>query len=181
MIQILMLAAAMNMAMAAPLSANTPACQIDRARSKAMMASAYDAFDQSADGDLSWRVVMNTGCYDTAASLIAAYLTANSAQLTDEQTRTLNFHIAQTYAIGGEDQKAPPYLTKARGGTSDEWNAYVDATLAFVTKDRLAFDAAQKRYETVAPNSPRRAFLASFARCFESRYAQAMSCSKAAL
>ena len=167
--------AAMSMRMPSPVPAASPTCAVEDSRRRAMMAASDDAFDQAADGAVSWRRVMNEGCYETAASLILEYIDHNRTRLSEEELRTLEFHAGQVFALAGDDARAAPHFEKSLGG-SREWRAYVEATLAFVRHDHAAFDEARRTYDRVAPKSPRRAVLAGLASCFGEPYFRAMTC-----
>lgn len=171
----LVLLAAMSMTLARPQPPDAPACAIPETRRNAMMTATYEAFDQSVEGDVNWRGVMDAGCYETAAKLVGDYMERHEKTLSDEAVRTMNFHVGQILALAGEDARAVPSFEKARGGTA-EWSAYADAMLAFARHDRGAFDGARKAYEAAAPGSPRRAVLASLAACFGKPYSEAMMC-----
>jgi len=171
----LLLAALSGMAMPDALAESDPVCAIAPERQQAMISAGYDAFDLGASDDLSWRPVMNRGCYETAAGLIVHYLERNDVQLNDEQRRTLNFHAGQVLAFGGEDAKSVRYFERSLGG-STEWNAYAEATLAFMRHDRPNFDVAVRNYTQAAPKSPRNAVLASLGACFDMPYRAAVMC-----
>jgi hypothetical protein len=175
---ILPLLVAMSMGMAAPLPVDAPACRMTDAQRAAMLAAAYDAFDQSMDGAASWRAVMDRGCYETAAVLIQSYVARHKAQLNGEQRRTLSFHIGQVLAFGGQEAQAAPHFAAARGGDA-EWDAYVDSQFAFVRHDRKAFEAARAAHDRIAPDSARRAFLDSQSACFGKPFTQALMCEPA--
>jgi hypothetical protein len=171
----LVVLAAMSMSLAKPQPPDAPACAIPEARRSAMMSAPYEAFDQSMEGGTNWRAVMNAGCYETAAKLVGDYMERNRKSVSGEAMRTMSFHVGQILALAGEDARAIPSFEKARGGTA-EWNAYVDSLLAFARHDRPAFDLARQAYDAAAPESPRRAALASLASCFGRPYAEAMMC-----
>jgi hypothetical protein len=174
MLPLFVLAATMGMSMPVPVSPDSSQCKVSSSDQRDMLAADYDSFDQSINDPRSWRTVMGRGCYETAATIIDAYLQQNR-NLTDEQRRTLNFHAGQVLAFGGKDDTAAPYFAKAEGGDA-EWNAYVAATLSFVKKDRSDFDTAYAQYVQVAPKSPRIAVLDSLKACFDKSYATAVAC-----
>lgn len=162
------------MAMPSPVPSDAPECQVSDASLGAMLSANYEAFDQSMTDGRSWRPIMNKGCYDTAAFIILKYLNRNP-ELTAEERRTLNFHAGQVLALGGKDAASVAYFDEARGGDA-EWNAYVEATLAFLTKDRRRFDASRAEYLRVAPGSPRQSVLDALSACFQESYAAAVAC-----
>lgn len=173
-----LLAAMTGMSMPAPLAPDSPACKIEPRKYEALLSATYDDFDQSMSSESNWRVIMNAGCYETAVSIIDAYLKKNSRSLSDENKRNLNFHAGQVLAFGGFDAKSAPYFERARGGSDAEWNAYVDATLAFIRNDKSEFEKALDRYIEVALNSPRREVLNSLLACFGQPYSTASMCPK---
>jgi hypothetical protein len=98
----------------------------------------YDTFDQSL-GE-GWRKIADKGNYLEAAELIDAYEREKKG-LEDWQKLTLRFHAGQMYAFANTrklaiarfkttlyDKEPPNYPVR--------WNAYVNATIAFLEKDR---------------------------------------------
>lgn len=115
------------------------ACAHDR---DALLALDYDAFDQDPDG--GWRPLgADPACYATGAGLIAAYRERHDATLGPHQRRILNWHEGQLRAGAGEHAAAIPLFEAARADDGPAWNLYVDATLAFVRRDRDAFDRSR--------------------------------------
>lgn len=126
----------------------------------------------TAGGDIFKRYQsLHEAVVDAAVALLESYRTANAARLTPEQTRELNFHVAQSLAMSGRDQESIPHFEQARGG-DEEWSAYVEATIAFLNRDAAALTAQRARYAQ-APNASemRLTFIDGFLACTEQPYA----------
>lgn len=102
------------------------------------MELSWRAFDQT-EGS-GFRVLASAGCYREAGDLIAAYLQAQ-----ERRNHSLHWHLAQMRAEEGENEAA--IAAARRSLRSDEaadaafkWNDYVRAVIAFLAKDRVAFD-----------------------------------------
>lgn len=97
----------------------------------------YQTFDQSVDG--GWRAVADKeGCQLAAADLIHQYTNAKS-DLSEGDTKTLNWHEGQLRAIAGQSQRAIALFEQTYKPTERDiagWNYYVDATIAFIQQDK---------------------------------------------
>lgn len=131
----------------------------------------YDAFDMS-----DWRGLLMRECVDAAVAVLETYREQNARRLTAEQTRELHFHVGQALAFAGRETESVPHFERARGGDA-EWSAYVDATLAFLKREKAALVAARERYAR-APNANamRLAVIDGFIRCEAESYAAAVHC-----
>ena len=110
----------------------------------------YEEFDQTMGA--GWRALAKQGDFAGAARALEEYLAAHRDHLEDWQVRTLHHHAAQMHAYSGSDAgsyaRALAHLPFARipdepADSFFRWNAYVDATEAFLRGDRAAFDAAR--------------------------------------
>jgi len=115
----------------------------------AMLSLGEDAFDQDlSNGGGGWRKVGNTpGCELAAADLIAAYRAEHPAS-----NSILAWHEGQMRASAGQSERAIPLLRAARKDPAKDpagWNAYVDATLAFLEHDKTALLQARQRLAAV--------------------------------
>lgn len=124
-------------------AAEAPDCGAMLNQALPELASGYRAFDQTADR--GWRRLRFRGCNREALHLIDRYLARNAATLKENERANLNFHAAQVALAEGLAGRAQYYLGHARlsGGAPSgrlDWNSYVGATFAFVTRDRLSFD-----------------------------------------
>ena len=105
-----------------------------------LLALGQQAFDQDLQG--GWRAVAaRDGCEIAAADLIRDYRAARG--LTDT---ILFWHEGQLRAEAGQTEAAIALFESSRKEPSDRfgWNAYVDATIAFLRGDRAALIAARE-------------------------------------
>lgn len=163
-----------GMLMAAP-----KACTIDGARKATMLAAPYDSFDQTMYG--GWRPLVDEGCYAVAADIVGQYIEMHRAQLSPEQIWTMNFHVGQALAMGGQDAASVVWFEKSRDARAEpEWLAYVDATLAFLKKDASALASARAAY-SIAPHHDlfRLHLIDGFGRCLTKSYNDALMCAPA--
>lgn len=133
----------------------------------------YDAFDAA-----GWRDLLSGGCTDSALALLSAYRDANAGRLQAAQTREINFHMGQSLALSGRDSESIAHFEHARGGeASEEWSAYVEATLAFLRRDKAALAAQRERYAAAPGADPRRlSFIDGFVACPTQPYVEAVHC-----
>ncbi len=106
-----------------------------------MMLDAHE-FDQGPKG---WRSLIGTTPNETIAEVILQYIAQHKAELelpkgnNYPRITVLHFHAAQCYMMGGTAHYAfaLPLLEQSRTNYehSIPWNAYVDATIGFITKD----------------------------------------------
>ena len=113
-------------------------CAYSRA---AMLSLDQNAFDQDFKG--GWRAVAQLDdCRLVAADLIRDYIETNKTSAT-----ILIFHEAQMRAMAGQTDEALDLFAetyRARGKPDRiGWNHYVDATIAFLKKDRDALARAR--------------------------------------
>jgi hypothetical protein len=109
-------------------------CAYDR---KAMLHMDYEAFDEGPQG---WRSVAHRdGCKAAAADLLAAYRARQ-----EEEVAFLAWHEGQMRAFAGETDQAIRLfeVSRAAGGHDPE---YVDATIAFLKRDKPALLDARRR------------------------------------
>lgn len=106
------------------------------------------SFDQ--DPSNGWRALESRGCYEAAADSISAYRLANNPEST-----SLYFHEAQMRAYAGDYARALELLPFAKHKLDYfGWNAYVEATAAFLRRDRDALATARgELIRTPTPDS----------------------------
>ena len=110
-------------------------CVYDRAE---LLALNIADFDQDIEG--GWRSVANqVGCFDAAADLIRDYHAA-----LPQKSFLLYWHEGQVRAITGDYATAIPLyeMSYKRQDDTVGWNQYVDATIAFVRRDKTALAKA---------------------------------------
>ncbi len=113
-----------------------PVCQFDR---PALLALGVDAFDQDLKG--GWRVIANKkGCEDEAAELIQQYREQQEGSLS-----ILYWHEGQLRAFVGQVGQAVSLFEKSKVPNDLSWNAYVDATIAFLVRDVRGLHEARVR------------------------------------
>ncbi|MEE3625924.1 hypothetical protein UCD39_18365 [Nitrospirillum sp. BR 11752] len=134
------------------LAADAPAdaCIPDRA---ALLALDGQAFDQDLNG--GWRhIAYKPGCMTAAADLLRDYRAAHP----QEPARILYWHEGQLRAMTGDTAAALPLLDQSRDpratSRAQAWNAYVDATMAFLRRDQRSLLAARDRLSHVPPPPP---------------------------
>jgi len=112
-------------------------CHVDRAR---LLALDEQRFDQDMAG--GWReLASRPGCNLAAADLVRDYRQAQR-----NEAGLLVWHEAQLRAFGGQALAAATLMERARKPADADragWNPYVDATVAFLRRDRAAFDKAR--------------------------------------
>jgi hypothetical protein len=119
----------------------------------------YKSFDQ--DQKSGWRQLAHEGRFKEVAELIDRYLKRNKS-LDVSQIVNLHFHAGQLYAFADSYDMAVERFKKAKYNPIpdvepaqmkaffEEWNVYVDATIAFIRKDRMKLLA----YRTQMANIP---------------------------
>lgn len=120
------------------------ACDFDR---DAMLAMDEQTFDQTPAG---WRSLHAEDCIEQAAGLIADY-----REHTGSEGAMLYWHEGQLRAELGQDEAAVELFDKARQPalSFQGWDHYVDASIAFLERDRAALEAARERLAaTPAPD-----------------------------
>lgn len=106
----------------------------------------YQSFDQSPNS--GWRRLAQEGRFGEAGNLIDRYL-KNHKDLDPSETVNLHFHAAQMYAFADDYETALERFKNASYNKESEeipgdvkalldaWNAYVEATIAFLKKDKI--------------------------------------------
>ncbi|MDO5506607.1 MAG: hypothetical protein Q4F49_10035 [Pseudoxanthomonas suwonensis] len=140
------LAVCLALALSQTACANPPTadpCAHDR---EAMLALDEAAFDQDMTG--GWRVVASVpGCQRVAADLIADWRRTNP-----QAGGIVSWHEGQLRAGAGQYPQAAILMAAARKPPEADkagWNAYVDASVAFLQRDRDALLAARERLQAV--------------------------------
>lgn len=182
MIEALLLAAAQPEA-----SSPQPDCSYDL---EAMLALSRDEFDQTLP-DGGWRGLYKRGCFIEAAELIREWRHKKR-----DHSSILYTHEGQMRAYAGQTEQAITLLRLTYKPMDDDanfgWNFYMDGTIAFLERDRAAFERAKQRLEGIggkptamvyADGRPAHDFkwppnlhvLEAFERCWGKSYAEAYS------
>lgn len=122
-----------------------PACAHDR---EVLLALPEPAFDQDlSNGGGGWRALAaKPECVLVAADLIRDYRGRHRLE-----GGTLAWHEGQLRAQAGDVEQAIALFERARKPEEDAigWNAYVDASIAFLRGDRASLVAARERLAAV--------------------------------
>ena len=112
------------------------ACDVDTAEANALLALNPQQFDQDFSG--GWRPLGDRDCHEAAAGLILAYIHHTDYTLSEAHIRLMRWHAGQMIANAGDYAAAIDLLDDTYAPESDDptWNLYVDATLAFLNRDR---------------------------------------------
>jgi hypothetical protein len=117
-------------------------CPIAKSETDALLTLSFAAFDQNEQG--GWRKLeRQAGCELRAAYVIEAYLARNKATIPRMETMTLTWHLGQMWANGGQSRKAITAFKATKEPGNDAQNFYADATIAFLARDRAAFNKAR--------------------------------------
>ncbi|MCP2671846.1 hypothetical protein NHF40_12985 [Maricaulaceae bacterium EIL42A08] len=131
-------------------AARMAACGIDAPELERLINLPQQDFDQDFNG--GWRPYGNMdGCQIATAELILTYLT-HSAQVEPDDLGILRWHAAQMFASGGDYDAAIPLFVAAKSAEASAWNAYADATIAFLRGDYDAIIAAREALMDFAPS-----------------------------
>ena len=112
---------------------------------EALLKMTYQAFDQTPDS--GWRVMADKDEYTAAGQLIEQYIEAHD-DLTSQNIRVLRFHAGQMFAFDHQYDKARPHFVASRTENEPDdspvkWNAYVNATIAFLDGDLKSIEEAR--------------------------------------
>ena len=113
-----------------------------------MLALNEAEFDQNpAEG---WRKVDSApGCHLAAADLIETY-----RQEHPSHSRNLYWHEGQLRAFAGENEDAIALMENSRAPAMEDligWNSYIDATIAFLEKNKQLLLKARNELANTAP------------------------------
>jgi hypothetical protein len=114
------------------------------------MALDFEAFDQDMEG--GWRYYGNQMQFATAAKLIEDYLEVHP-EIEENHRTVMHWHAGQMFAMDGQEELAVLHMEQSRKEDNIMmWNEYLDATIAFLKKDRTAFDQNIKAIEAMGSN-----------------------------
>lgn len=116
------------------LAAEGVSCEISKEQVERYLSLSFEEFDQTPDS--GWRPYYENRCYETAATLLVKYIEEHPELA--EAHYMLPFHTGQMYALDGQYAKAIAFM---KDGYSDipstfvNWNAFVDANIAFLENE----------------------------------------------
>lgn len=118
-------------------------CGVDEDEFYRLIGLSYRDFDQDFKG--GWRAIdYKDGCKIAAQNMLKSYLTYHAYKHHSERSMLL-WHTGQVLAGDNKYDEAVKYFrqTYKSGDHSTEWNLYVDATIAFLRKDKSALITAR--------------------------------------
>jgi hypothetical protein len=179
---IAVLSMAYGSALAAEPQSGADTCAFDRSK---LLSQDLATFDQSPQG---WRELAFKGaaCHRETADLIAEYRKLRPEVMkTNINSYLLYWHEGQTRAFMGENQQARGLFEQSRVPhipVFKAWNIYVDATVAFLDRDRDALLNARTRLAELPPEAGKPGskpmnldVVDGLVRCFDRSYADAYS------
>lgn len=125
-------------------SADVISCEVTDEEFTRIVGLSLQDFDQN-PGD-GWRPYYESGCYEQAAHLLTAYMTAYPERT--NRNYMLPFHAGQMYAMNNEYEKAERFMRQAyspHDSAKIDWNAFVDANIAFLRKDQAMLSRMRQR------------------------------------
>lgn len=166
---------------------------------EALLALDMESFNRTIDA--GWRTVAQKDeCQSAAADLIAEYRETRLPPDDLSSRASLKWHEGQARAFAGHSQRALELFSETRrdkidNNTDVAWNLYVDATIAFLKRDRNALDIVHRElselpepgfwaaavkntqekygFAPIWPNNINE--VEAFQRCFEKSYSEAYS------
>lgn len=129
-------------------AARLEACGVHAERLDTLLSLDQQAFDQDFSG--GWRTVAaRQGCDAATADLIEVWRDHSPNM---ESPSILHWHAGQMRAYAG-DYEAAVALFDASRFDQPEWTLYVDASIAFLQRDRAALQAARDALATLTPSA----------------------------
>lgn len=124
-------------------------CGLDQGEFERLLSLPQKAFDQDFNG--GWRAISyQDGCEDIAAEMIKAYI-LYSEPVPPTNIGILRWHTAQTKAGAGFYNEAIALMrgtykkVEAPLDNADQWNLYVDGSIAFLEGNKPALQAARDK------------------------------------
>lgn len=152
------------------LSLSVSAQELPQSKIDSLMALDFQAFDQDMQG--GWRYYSNQMRFGLAASLIENYLQQHP-EMEKNEAAVMNWHAGQMYAMDEQEDLAIPLMEASRKEENIMmWNEYLDATVAFLKKDRKTFDKNLKALSSY--NNPNLRLLQILEASFEKSYREAL-------
>lgn len=133
-------------------------CETALEKQQSSLTLEFNDFDQTPNQ--GWRLLSAIQCYSEAAELIVSYLETKTT-LEDQDREMLSFHAGQMFAFDNNELSAIAFFQQSFSAMKnlppeyqiypDSWNAYVNATIAFLEQDRTALEA----YRTTVAKGPK--------------------------
>ncbi len=125
-------------------------CSLPREDTRRLLLLNFEEFDQDPKG--GWRALGDRrGCEARGARLIEAYLKKHQNDIPAKRVATLNWHLGQMWAAAGNARKAIVAFEATKPEGDDAQNFYADATIAYLKRDRVAFDQARAGLAALPP------------------------------
>ena len=121
-------------------------CAISNAEHERILGLSFAEFDQTEDD--GWRPYYLAKCYVIAADLLVTYVERHPDLV--RENYILPFHAGQMLAMAGDYDNATLYLQRgysSRESKLVDWNAFVEAHLAFIEKDAERLAAMRLRID----------------------------------
>lgn len=130
-------------------------CSLDDAERALLLAQDWHTFDQSGNG-FRRLVTKERYCPQLAGELIVAYL-ASHPGLSVKERYVSEFHAGQQFAGVNDVARALAHFYRGfnpheDSSSSNRWNAYVRATIAFLEQDRPTLEASLEVLEARQDN-----------------------------
>ena len=159
--------------------ADPTGCTLSEQDFQANIQADFNHFDQDlSNGGGGWRAIAHKGCYLESATLIETWHLQNLGSLQDWQDRILWWHAGQLYAMDNLYPTAIQRFQKAKNPNelptdTFKWNAYADASIAFLKGDLTALKAARENLATAPDAQMNLKLVDAFIRCFGKPYSVA--------
>ncbi|PCO05741.1 hypothetical protein AWR36_006940 [Microbulbifer flavimaris] len=111
-----------------------------------LMRLSFAEFDQ--DPEKGWRPFYEKRCFGAAQELLSMYIERNPGVA--KKNFMLNFHAGQMCAFTGDYEAAETYFRKSYSGrvsSWSNWDAFVDANIAFINSDISDLERAKSKIE----------------------------------
>ena len=142
-------------------SAEPADCKTALKIQQSSLSLSYDALEQSPNQ--GWRSLSKINCYQEAARLIISYFDTNPQLHHQQEFEILSFHAGQMFSYNNNYYSAIPLFKNSFSRTgglpleykqyADAWDAYVNATIAFLERDKPALEAYRAQV-AVGPKLP---------------------------
>lgn len=121
-------------------------CNLSSAQKDRMMQLNFTEFDQNPEN--GWRPYYKTHCFSVAQELLSDYIKLNPKVA--DKNHMLAFHAGQMFAFTGNYEAAKVYFRRSYSGkvsSWSNWDAFVDANIAFIASDISGLEVAKSRIE----------------------------------